>query len=288
MRSRFRVLAGPLAGIAVLAALSLSGCNKIGLLYDFADRLVLYSVEDNFDLDGVQRTRLKEEVGAYFQWHRKALLPAYADFLLNAVDSARDGLRTAEIEAGYIRYREIYRKTMEPVAGISVSLLTGLAREQIDAWIEKQRKKNQKLRKEMSGSPQERLDHRCKKIIDELEDWTGKLSKEQKERIKALNGTLPWNGLLWLDLREQVQERVAEMARRKAPADSLRALLQAYYRGDESLKTEEFKQRYREFETRLRILISKIQNLLTDEQKARFLMQVEKLGQDFRARSQQE
>lgn len=284
MGFRFR----PLAAGAALAALSLSGCNKIGLLYDYADKLILYNVEDNFDLDKAQRSRLKQDVEAYFQWHRKALLPAYAEFLAYVADSAGDGLRPDEIETGYKRYQELFRRTMEPVAEKSTALLLGLSPDQIDAWIEKQRKKNRKLRKDMSGSPQERLDHRGKKIIDEMEDWTGKLSKEQKERIKALNGTLPWNGLYWLELREQVQERAAEMAKRKAPADSLRAFLTLYFQGDESLKSAEFKERYREFERRLRTMIYLIHNVLTAEQKAHFLQQVEKLAQDFRARSQQD
>jgi hypothetical protein len=282
----FRYL--PLAAGAALAVLILSGCNKIGLLYDYADKLVIYNVEENFDLDKAQRARLKEDVEAYFQWHRKAMLPAYAEFLAFVADSARDGLRPDEIEAGYERYRDLYRRTMEPVAEKSASLLLGLTPEQIDGWIEKQRKKNRKSRKDMSGSPQERLEHRGKKTIDEMEDWTGRLAKEQKERIKALNGTLPWNGILALDLREKVQEEVAAMAKRRAPADSLRAYLALYYTGNESLKSAEFRQRYRDFERRLRTIILMIHNILTEEQKARFLQQVEKLAQDFRTRSQAE
>lgn len=276
----------PLA--AVLAAIALSGCNKIGLLYDYADKLIRYKVEDEFDLDKAQRAGLKADVESYFQWHRKALLPAYADFLGYVADSARDGLRPDEIDSGYQRYRELYRRTLEPAAEKSAAFLSRLTPDQIEGWIERQRKKNGKLRKNFSGSQPERLEHRARKIIDELEDWTGRLSKEQKEKIRVLNATVPWNGLLWLDLREKVQEKVAEMAKRKAPADSLRALLAAYYLGDEKLKSEEFRERNREFELRLKILIHAIHDLLTEEQKARFLQQVEKLAQDFRNRSQQE
>lgn len=284
MGFRYRSLA---AG-AALAALLLPGCNKIGLLYDYADKLVLYNVEENFDLDKAQRSRLKEDVDAYFQWHRKTMLPAYADFLVFVADSARDGLRPDEIDAGYARYRELYRRTMAPVAEKSASLLLGLTPEQIDGWIEKQRKKNRKSRKDMSGSLQERLEHRGKKTVDEMEDWTGRLTKEQKDRIRTLNGSLPWNGILALDLREKVQETVAVMAKRRAPADSLRGYLALYYMGDESLKSAEFRQRYLDFERRLRTVIFMIHNVLTEEQKARFLQQVEKLAQDFRSRSQPE
>ena len=211
----------PLVLGAALLALSLSGCNKIGFVYDFADKLLLLNLEDNFDFDKTQRARLKEDVEAYFAWHRKTMLPEYADFLQYVADSARNGLRPAEVDSGFRRYQVLYRETMEPLAGKAASLLLGLSPEQIDAWLEKQHKKNQKLRKDFSGSLQERLEHRGKKTIDELEDWTGRLTKEQRARILALNATLPRNGNLWLDLRERVQDSAAAMARRKAPADSL-------------------------------------------------------------------
>ena len=80
----------PLVLGAALLALSLSGCNKIGFVYDFADKLLLLNLEDNFDFDKTQRARLKEDVEAYFAWHRKTMLPEYADFLQYVADSARN------------------------------------------------------------------------------------------------------------------------------------------------------------------------------------------------------
>jgi hypothetical protein len=271
-----------------LAALVLAGCNKIGLVYEFADKLVLYNVEENFDLDKEQRAALKDSVQAYFRWHRRNLLPAYADFLAYVADSARNGLRPEEVRTGMARFQELYRRTLDPVAGISAAFLESLSPAQVDAWINRQRAKNRKLRNDFSGSLEERLDIRARKIIDELEDWTGRLSKDQKARIRALNGTVPWNGSLWLDLREQVQERVADMARRKAPADSLRAYLAAYFLRDESLKTPEYRERVKESERKTAILIYQIHHLLTDGQRAHFLQQVDKLAQDLRARSRSE
>ena len=284
MAFRFR----PLLVGAAIAALSLSGCNKIGLVYEYADKLVLYNVEDNFDLDKVQRARLKEDVAAYFHWHRKQLLPEYASFLAYVADSLRDGLRSIEIDSGYQRYKALYLATMEPVTDKSLALLEGLSPEQIDAWIDKQHKKNQKQRKDFSGSLQERLDHRYKKIIDEMEDWTGRLTKEQKAKIKILNGTLPWNGGLWLDLKEQVQEHLAGMLKQKAAAAEVRGYLASYYLTTDSLRSDEFRIKNREFEKRLCTLIYMIHNTLSTEQKRRFIQQVEKLAQDFRAMSQQD
>lgn len=287
MAFRFRPLALA-AALAALGVAALTGCNKIGLLYEFADKLVLFNVEDNFDLEKLQRARLKEDVEAYFRWHRKDMLPAYADFLAYVADSVRNGLRPVEIDSGFRRYQRLSRATMEPVTEKAVFMLQSLEPGQIDAWIEKQHKKNQKLRKQFSGSVQERLDHRCKKIIDEMEDWTGKLNKDQKSRIKALNGSLPWNGDLWLELRETVQDSVASMLRRKATTAELQAYLGAYFQGGDALKSETYRTRNRDFERRMCTLIYMIHNMLTTEQKRRLLQQVDKTAQDFRALSKAE
>jgi hypothetical protein len=272
----------------VAVALALSGCNKLKLGYEYADWLVIYSVEDNFDLDRTQRGHLKEDVDAYFLWHRAQMLPAYADFLTYVADSVRNGLRPAEIDTGYNRYRVLYKRTLEPVAEKSVNLLAALTPEQVDAWLEKQRKKNQKLRKDFSGSVEEKLDHRYHKIVDEMEDWTGRLSKEQKNKIKVLNATMPWNGTLWLDMREKVQEHLAELLKKKAPQEELRSYLTTYFLETDSLRSEEYRVKNKEFETRLRTLIYVIHNLLTPEQKRHFIQQVEKLARDFRVMSKQE
>lgn len=270
------------------AALALSGCNKLKLGYEYADWLASYSVEDNFDLDKLQRGRLKDDVQGYFRWHRKEMLPAYADFLAYVADGVRKGLRPEDIDAGYTRYKTLYRRTLEPVTGKSAALLASLSPEQVDAWLERQRKKNQKLRKEFSGSPQEKFDHRYGKIVDEMEDWTGRLSQEQKAKIKTLNATLPWNGILWLDLREKVQEHLADRLKKKAPQSELRTYLETYYLEPDSLRTEAGRAQYQAFETRLRTMIFVIHNILTPEQKRRFIQQVEKLAQDFRNMSTQE
>jgi hypothetical protein len=275
-----------LAGAAL--ALSLSGCNKLKLGYEYADWLVTYSVEDNFDLDKPQRNLLKEQVDAYFHWHRKQMLPVYADFAAYVADSARNGLRPAEIDSGYARYRNLYRATLEPVVEKSTDLLQSLTPEQVDQWLDRQRKKNAKLRKDFSGSMEERLEHRYGKIVDEMEDWTGRLSKEQKAKIKALNRTLPWNGFLWLETREKMQEQLGELLRKKASKEEVKAHLGNYLLDTDTLKSAEYRIKSREFETRMRTLIYVIHNSLTPEQKRRFIQQVEKLAKDFRVLSSQD
>ncbi len=271
-----------------LTLLCVVGCTKLRMGYEYADWVVIYSVEDNFDLDKAQRTHFKEDVAAYFKWHRREMLPSYSTFLTRLAASLGDGLRPQEIDSAFTSYHILLRGTLLPMMDKAVSLLDSLTPNQIDMWVDRQKKKNEKLRKDFSGNSEERFEHRYVKIIDELEDWTGSLQAEQKAQIKVLNRTLPWNGNLWLDARESATERVADMLHKQAGPKRLRRFLEDYYVYPERSRNKEYQAAQKAFDTRLKTMILMVYRMLTPEQKEHFILQVEKLAKDFQALSLQE
>jgi hypothetical protein len=287
MSFRFRAGAWA-AALALAVAALLAGCSKLKLGYEYADWLVIYAVEDNFDLDKTQRSRFKEDVEAYFKWHRKAMLPLYAGLLAGAADSLEKGLRPEGLDSAYARFRILYRNTMIPTVDKATDLLISLNASQVDAWLEKQRKKNLKLRKDFSGSPEDQLERRYEKTVDELEDWTGRLSKDQRRQVRALSRSLPWNGHLWLDNREKLQGRLAALLKSNPTRPQVRALMEDYFLYPERLRSEEYNGRIGQSEAKLRIMITRIHQLLTPAQRRHFRSRLEKLAEDFRRMSRQE
>ncbi len=271
-----------------LALLFVVGCTKLRMGYEYADWVVIYSVEDNFDLDKSQRTHFKEDVAAYFKWHRREMLPSYATFLTKLAARLEDGLRPQEIDSTFTAYHILLRGTLLPMMDKAVSLLDSLTPNQINMWVDRQKKKNEKLRKDFSGSSEERFEHRYVKIIDELEDWTGSLQAEQKSQIKVLNRTLPWNGNLWLDARESATERLAELLRKRVGSKKLRRFLEDYYVYPEKSRSKEYQAGQKAFDMRLKTMIVMVYRMLTPEQKEHLIQQVEKLAKDFQALSLQE
>lgn len=256
---------------------------KLG--YEYADWMVIYSVEDNFDLEKIQRSRFKEDVETYFNWHRKAMLPHYADFLSGISDSLGKGLKPEGLDSGYARFKTLWRETLEPAVDKSVDLLAGLSPEQVDHWYAKQQKKNQKLKKEFSGTPEDRLERRYEKTLDQLEDWTGKLSKDQRKQVRALSRALPWNGHLWIEFRESVQTRLAGMLKAKAPRAELRGFLEDYFLRPEKLRTAEYNARIKVSEAGIRTMAQGIHRILTPEQRKHFRVRLDLLAGDFRKMS---
>jgi Family of unknown function (DUF6279) len=264
-----------------LVVISVTSCTKIRLGYEYADWLVIYFVEDNFSLDKVQRAQAKDSVVSYFKWHRSQMLPAYTDFLSWTLVGLDQSLPPSKIDSCYKGFKALTRATLLPVIDQALILLSSLTPDQIEAWSEKQKKRNQKLHKDFSGNLEDRLEQRYEKIIDELEDWTGRLEPEQKAKIKVLNGTLPWNGLFWLENREKFQIRLLELLRSKAAPSEIRNLLEEYYLRPEKFRSKEYQKRVKEFEIRLRTIILVVYKMLTPEQKRHFMGQAEKLVADF-------
>lgn len=283
-----RLPAWVVPALAATSLLLLTSCSKLKLGYEYADWMVLYAVEDNFDLEKVQRNRFKDEVETYFRWHRKTMLPVYADFLSGVSDSLGKGMKPEGLDSGYARYKSLYKQTMEPTVDKAVNLLMGLAPAQVDQWVEKQQKKNAKLRKEFSGSLDERLERRFEKTVDELEDWTGKLSKDQKKQMRTLSRGLPWNGHLWIEFRENVQAKLAGLLKAKAPRAEVRKFIEDYFLYPERVRSEEYNVRMKETEVKTRALILQTIKILTPQQRAHFRTRLDLLAQDFRKMSRQE
>jgi hypothetical protein len=274
--------------VAAAFCLLLGGCNKLRLGYEYADWLVIYSVEDNFDLEKPQRIAFKNDVEKYFRWHRKAMLPQYADLLSRASDSLGKGLRPAGIDSAYAAFKRLRRETMEPTLDGSVDLLLSLTPAQVDAWHAKQQKKNQKLRKDFSGTLEERLERRYEKTVDELEDWTGRLNKVQKKQIREMSRSLPWNGHHWLENRQRMQDSLAALLRAKAPRDDIRRLLEDYFIHPERLRSPEYQAAFETSEAGIRRMIVRIHTLLTPQQKKHLRGLVDNLAQDFLKMSRQD
>jgi hypothetical protein len=211
-----------------------------------------------------------------------------AAVLGGAADSLEKGLRPEGIDSAYALFRTLYRKTMVPAVEKATDLMVSLSPAQVDHWLEKQRKKNLKLKKDFSGSPEDQLERRYEKTVDELEDWTGRLSKEQRRQVRTLSRTLPWNGHLWLENREKVQAKLAALLKSKPTRPQVRALLEDYFLQPEKLRSPEYNARIAESEARIKVMATRIHHLLTPAQRKHFRSRMEKLAEDFRRMSRQD
>jgi len=86
--------------LAMLVTLSLAvlpGCSMLRIGYGQLDTFALWTVDDYFDLDPVQKHDFQRRFDRLHEWHRHEQLPDYAAFFMSARARVQKGLARDDI-----------------------------------------------------------------------------------------------------------------------------------------------------------------------------------------------
>jgi len=170
---------------ALAAGVVLSGCSAVRLAYDNADTYLRWRANAYIDLHGEADDELDERIDAFLDWHRAKALPHYARLSDEAALRLGRGLAAGDLFWGYdalmARAREDLRAAAEQVA----PLLDRLGPEQIARLERRLAEDNRKFAREnLKGGEPERRKRRARMMQNRLEEWVGKLSQAQVERVR--------------------------------------------------------------------------------------------------------
>ena len=175
--------------ITILLALItlLSSCSSTRLIYTFIDDFIQDEVTYFIDLDTKEELLLSQQVSKMVTWHRKSMLPRYADYFNDIAD---------KIEVG--KYDDIYiKKILENGKFLIEQTVTGLTPYASKFLVQHQTIENIKImKKRMATRQKERLDelsepeeilykNRLNKFISNFERFFGDLSNEQVKLIEV-------------------------------------------------------------------------------------------------------
>ena len=78
--------------IAILMGLIsfLTTCSSTRFIYTFVDEFIKDEINYFFDLNEEEKVLLNQKVSKMVNWHRKSMLPKYADYLYNVADKIED------------------------------------------------------------------------------------------------------------------------------------------------------------------------------------------------------
>lgn len=170
-----------------------ASCSAIRTLYNQAEHLIAWRLDDYFDLSEAQRALFHERFASFHRWHRRSQLPGYVALLdaaeqrvergptRNDVDWLRDQARTRAHAAVAHGHEDI------------AALLAGLTDRQVAQARQRFDRDNRKWAREhgVGESPDEQRRLRTKQDIERIEHWTGSLTREQKARVAQLSNALP-------------------------------------------------------------------------------------------------
>lgn len=183
------LLLRPLAVVLSLLFLSaISGCSTgLKLAYDNLERLALWEVDREIDLDGPQKAAFRAEFHRLHRWHRQTQLPLYAAdlrALADAIDRRAD--LGAAVNATFDQAEAHGKHLWVQAQPGAERLLARLGDAQIAAYDARQRKAIDKdARKHADDSVDDRRKHWLREWRNSLDRWIGALNDRQRALLDA-------------------------------------------------------------------------------------------------------
>ncbi|MDZ7790735.1 MAG: DUF6279 family lipoprotein, partial [Xanthomonadales bacterium] len=188
----------------------LAGCG-VKTAYNNADWLAMRWINDRVSLTAEQERAVEAALDQHLAWHCASELPAYADFLQEVKsDIARNRITPATLDAHGNRAGEFAQRLLARARPSLIDLLASLNDQQVDELIESFEERNREMAEEAERSREDLQRERVLGMEKGMRRFTGRLTREQRERLQSWAAELEPTASLALQHRLEWQERFAE------------------------------------------------------------------------------
>lgn len=265
--------------LVVLGALA-CGCSTVRFAYDNADAYLRWQVHSYIVVEAQDVDELDERIDEFHAWHRKNALPKYVTLAHEASRRFSDGLSQADVVWGYDSAQAQARESLRKAAELIAPLLDRLTPEQIAAMERRIAEDNRKFQRDnLRGSERDRRARRARLVINRLEDWVGKLTQAQVQRVREYAERAPLTDELRDRDRKRLQKDVLAIIRAREARTRLADRVANWERGREPAYVaalDAWREQYFVF-------LMDIDRSLTPEQRARAQRQLRRYAEDFEA-----
>ena len=266
--------------LALALAWLLCGCSTVRFAYENADTYLRWKASSYLDLSGDDAEELDDRIDEFHAWHRKNELPKYVKLAAEAEQRFADGLSRQDLVWGYDSVRAQARDSLRKGAELIAPLLDRLTPEQIGQIERRIAEENrQYYRDYLRGSERERRKKRAKFAVDRLEDWVGKLTQAQVERVREYAERAPMVDELRDRDRRRLQKDIIAILR----ARQARARLAERVAHWESGREPGYTAALDAWRDQYFAMLMDIDRTLTPEQRARALRSMRRYAADFQA-----
>ena len=269
-----------LTRLLILAVMLLGGCSTVRFAYENVDAYARWQAGNYVELQGDDADELDDRIDEFHAWHRRSELPKYAKLAQEGSRRFADGLSRQDMVWGYDSLRARARESLRKGAELIAPLLDRLSAEQV-AQIERRfADDNRKFaRNYLRLSERERRGKRAKDAASRLEDWVGKLTQAQVERVREYAERAPLLDELRDRDRKRLQREFLQIVRARAARKTLPERAANWERGREPAFVaglELWREQYF-------ALLADIERSLTPQQRTRALGQLRRYADDFDA-----
>jgi len=214
---------------------ALTGCSLVTTAYRYADRIILWKLDQYFDLNRNQRHDLAQRLTPLLDKHRQEALPQYETFLREIGQRVERGLTIPDVDWAYTTYDRLRTDLFERLVADSGAFLASVDARQVRTFEAALQKDNTKTAHLVQISTSERLNKQAEATLDWLKDWLGPLTNEQQTQIREWSLALPDVEPMWVAYQQQRrQELVALLHQPRTPEQIARELRSMFVYHDQT------------------------------------------------------
>lgn len=266
--------------LALAASLLLAGCSALRVAYENADTLLHWRLTHYLDVSGAEEEALDDAIDDFLVWHRSHALAQYAGIADDAARRLARGLSREDLVWGYDSLVTQARESLRQAATRIAPLLDRLDERQIRHLERRFAEDNRKFAREyLRGSERERRARRLKRNVERMEDWVGRLSKEELDRVRLYTARAPLFDEQRDRERRRLQAELLSIVRAHEAGKRLPEAAARWDRGRDAEYRAANEALFREYYA----MVLDIDRMLSAEQRAKALARLRRYADDFRA-----
>ncbi len=200
----------------LLALLVLGGCSSTTFVYNRLDFLLPWYLDDYVELNTVQDQFLDDQLQPFLAWHRDLDLPLYLQ-ILDDIDRRLDRQLTVDdIAAISLEFEDAWFRLEDRALDWLLALGERLTEEQVQEFLAALWEQQEKYEKKyLKRSDQEYRRDSYDSLVDNLQDYLGRLDKDQKQVLENASEQLMRSDAIWLRERNRWLQRMEEFMLRE-------------------------------------------------------------------------
>jgi hypothetical protein len=269
--------------LVALFTVLLTGCSTVRFVYDNAETYLRWRVALYLDPEGTMADELDERIAAFMAWHRAQALPKYAQILDDGRRRMERRLQPADLVWGYDAVIAQAREGLRAAAERGAPLLDRLGPRELANLERRIAEDNRRFAREnLRGSERERRKRRTERNVERLEDWVGKLSQAQQQRVAQYSERAPLLDELRDRDHKRLQTELLAILRAKEAKKRLPDFATNYDRGREAAYVAALEVARKEYFA----MALDIDKSLSPGQRARAVSELRRYADEFRSLAQ--
>lgn len=202
--------------VTLMCCLLLVGCGT-KFVYNNMDWLLIEYLEDYVDLNSDQESLIEQRVALLSEWHRSEEIPNYVEHLDELMTLDLKNLTAAQLNAQEEKLRAHTDRIVQRVAPDLAQLIHKLSDEQVDELMDNIRVRHSKYKAKYSQLNEEEVRQvYAERIAESMENWLGRLTKEQERLVEQWSNDLQITTSDWSDHQTNLRIRISQLLNQRS------------------------------------------------------------------------